>query len=159
MKRLICLIFTMAGIAAVVFAPATSTAASTEGTVTGIGSGSFPGRTSFAGVDLSGFEVATGVITESDGTASGAFHAVLAGRTLLGTAQNIAVEGKVLQGTAGPGTSSFSGLATVDLGNGLPASPGVPFNVETQGGSIVLTIQSTALPSAAFSEGGVTLGN
>ena len=158
MKKLICLIVTIVGIAAVAYAPETSAAASTEGTVTGIGTGSFPGRTSLSGVNLTGFEIATGVITESDGSASGVFHAVLSGRTLLGTARNITLEGNVLQGTATQGTSSFSGLASLDLGNGLPAVPGVPFNVETQGGSMVLTIQSTVLPSTAFSQGGLDIG-
>lgn len=158
MKRLICLILTIAGIAAVVFAPAASKAASTGGTVTGIGSGSFPARTNFSGINLTGFQIATGVITESDGTATGVFHAVLAGRTLLGTARSITLEGNVLQGIATPGTSSFSGLASLDLGNGLPAVPGIPFNVEAQGGSMVLTIQSSALPSTAFSQGGLDIG-
>ena len=158
MKRLICLILTIVGIAAVASAPATSTAASTEATVTGIGAGSFPGGASFAGVNLSSFEIATGVITEADGSAGGVFHAVLAGRTLLGTARNITLEGNVTQGTATPDSSSFSGLASLDLGDGVPAISGVPFNVETQGGSMVLTIQSTVLPSAAFSDGGVDIG-
>jgi hypothetical protein len=158
MKKYICLILTIAGIAVGVTAPATSTAASTEGTVTGIGGGSFPGGSSFAGVNLSGFEIATGVITETDGSATGVFHADLAGRTVLGAARNITLEGIVTQGTATPGASSFSGLASLDLGNGLPAVSGVPFNVETRAGSMVLTIQATVLPSAPFSQGGMDIG-
>ena len=154
MKRLICLIVTIVGITAIISAPTASTAASPEGTVTGIGSGSFPRGASFGGIDLASFEIATGVITESDGSAIGVFHADLAGRTILGTARILTLDGNVLQGSA----NNFSGLARLDLGGGVPAVSGVPFTVETQGGAMVLTIQSTVLPSAAFSEGGLEFG-
>ena len=157
MKIVICLILTIVGIAAVASAPATSTAASTEGAVTGVGVGSFPEGASLAGVDLSGFEIAAGVITGADGSASGVFHAVLTGRTLIGDARNITLEGNVTQGTATLGSGNFSGLASLDLGDGVPAVTGVPFYVETQGSSVVLTIQSTALPSAGFTDGGLDI--
>ena len=155
MKKLICLIATIVCIAAVAYAPETSAASSTEGTVTGIGAGSFPARTSFSGINLSSFDIATGVITEADGSAQGVFHAELSGRTLLGAARLITLEGVVTQGSATPGAASFSGLATLSLGDGLPGVPGVPFNVDTRSGSMVLTIQATTLPSSAFSQGGL----
>ena len=155
MKKLICLILTMAGIAAFVYAPPASTAASTDRTITGIAAGSFPGGASFAGVDLNSFEIATGVITDADGSAAGVFHAELAGRSLLGTARRITLEGTVMQGTAASGSGSFSGLARLDLGDGVPAVSGIPFNVETNAGSMVLTIHSTVLPSAALTRGSV----
>ena len=158
MKRLICLILTIAGLTTAMSSPATTLAASTDGTVTGVAAGSFPVRSSFGGIDLTGFEIATGVITETDGSATGVFHAVLAGRSLLGSARNITLEGNVTQGSATEGSGIFSGLASLDLGNGLPAVPGVPFNVETRDGSMVLTIQSTVLPSVAFDQGGVDIG-
>jgi len=158
MKNLICLIVMVAGISAVVSAPAAaSNAASTEGTVTGIGAGSFQGPARFGGVNLSSFEIATGVITEEDGSAAGVFHAVLRGRSLLGIAQTITLEGNVTQGTVTSETGSVSGLASLDLGNGVPAVSGIPFNVETRGGSMVLTVQSTVLPSGAFSQGGLDI--
>jgi hypothetical protein len=157
MKRSICLIFMIVGIAAVAFAPAASTAASAGGSVTGIGSGSFPGGADFAGTNLRSFEMATGVFTEPDGSAAGVFHTVLTGRTILGQAKSITVEGNVTQGTVSPGSGSFSGLASVDFGDGAPAVPGVPFNVETSAGSMVLTIQSTRLPAAALSGGSLTI--
>jgi hypothetical protein len=155
MKKLICLIFTIIAMAAVITAPAASTAASSEGSVTGIGTGSFAGRPSFAGVNLSRFEIATGIFTEADGSAAGVFHAVLTGRSVLGAAQNITLEGNVTQGFTTAGSGGLSGLATLDLGNGIPAASGVPFIVQTNGGSMVLTIGSTVLPAATFSEGGL----
>ena len=156
MKRIICLVLMIVGIAMVAYTP-TSTAASDEGAVTGIGTGSFPSGANFAGVGLSSFEIAAGVLTEADGSASGVFHAVLTGRTLLGGARNITLEGNVTQGTATLGSGNFSGLASLDLGDGVPAVSGVPFHVETQGGALALTIQSTALPSAGFTQGGLDI--
>ena len=157
MKRIICLILTIIGIAAAVSITPASRASSNEGTVTGIGTGAFPGGASLAGVELSSFEIAAGVITEADGTASGVFHAVLTGSALIGGARNITLEGNVTQGMATPGSGNFSGLASLDLGDGVPAVSGVPFYVETQGGALILTIQSTALPSAGFTEGGLDI--
>ena len=158
MKKLIFLIVMFVGMTAAATIQAPSAAASTEGTVTGIGTGSFPGRASFAGINLSSFEIATGVIAEPDGSAKGVFHAVLSGRTLLGAARIITLEGNVMQGTVTPDASSFSGLATLSLGDGLPAAPGVPFNVDTRNGTMALTIQSTTLPSAGFGQGGLDFG-
>ncbi len=146
------------GITSMTVAPAASAAASAEGTVTGVGSGAFPGRANFAGIDLRSFEIATGVITDSDGSATGVFYAVLSGRTLLGTARVITLEGNATQGLATPGSGNFSGLARLDLGDGVPAISGVPFNVDVRDGSMVLTIQSTVLPSATFNQGGMDVG-
>ena len=155
MKKLICLIFTVAAMTAIVSAPAASTAASSEGSITGIGTGSFPRGANFSGVNLSGFEIATGVLTEGDGTAQGVFHAALTGRTLFGSIRIITLEGSVTRGTAAAGSSTFSGVGSLSLGDGIPAVSGVPFNVETNGGSMILTIQSTVLPTSAFSQGGL----
>ena len=113
MKRIICLIVTIVAVAAMAFAPEHSQAASIESSVTGVGAGTFPSRSNFSGINLSRFEVATGVITDADGSAVGVFHAVLVGKTLLGNARNITLEGNVTQGTG----TGFSGLASLDLGD------------------------------------------
>ena len=154
MKRIICLIVTIIAVATMAFAPEHSQAASIESSVTGVGAGTFPSRSNFAGIILSRFDIATGVITDADGSAVGVFHAVLAGRSLLGSARNITLEGNVTQGT---GSGGFSGLASLDLGDGVPAVSGIPFNVEIRDGSMILTIQSTLLPAARFDQGGVDI--
>ena len=104
---------------------------------------------------LSRFEIATGLFTEADGSASGVLYVVLTGQSILGSERTITLEGNVMQGTAAAGVGNFSGLATLDLGGGLSTISGVPFHVETNGNSLILTIQSTVLPSAAFSQGGL----
>jgi len=158
MKKLICLILMIAGITAVTLAPTASATAIEEGSVTGIGSGSFPAGANLGVVNLRGFDMAAGLFTEPDGSAAGVFHLVLEGRTILGQARRITLEGNVMQGTASQaGTSNFSGLASVDFGDGAAAVSGVPFNVETSAGSMLLTIQSTSLPAGTLNSGGLTI--
>ena len=158
MKKVICLIFMIVFSVSIVTAPAATTAASTDGSsITGIGSGSFPPGANIAGINLTTFDVATGVFTEGDGSAEGVFYADLSGRTALGSVRLITLEGDVTRGTAAAGSSSFSGLGSLSLGDGIPPVPGVPFTVETNGSSMVLTIQSSSLPSTAFSEGALDI--
>jgi hypothetical protein len=107
---------------------------------------------------LDSLQLGTGVIIDPDSSAVGSFHAVLIGRSILGQLQEITVEGKVSQGAVDEnGTASFSGIATLDFGNGAPAGPGVPFSVTTSAGSLVLAIESTTLPAASLTGGSVTI--
>jgi len=80
--------------------------------------------------------------------------------SLLGQPQNIAVDGKVTDGSAGPDSGSFSGVATVDMGDGTAPLPGVPFTVTVTGqgmGTLLLTVGDSGLPDATVAEGGVTI--
>ena len=53
----------------------------------------------------------------------------------LGTPQNVTVEGEVQSGAVGAdGSATFSGTATVDMGDGTPALPDVPFTRHGLGG-------------------------
>jgi hypothetical protein len=127
--------------------------------VTGAGAAAFPGEATFNGISLSGLEVGTGVSIAPDGTASGQFFAVLLGQSLLGQAQEIKVDGKVARGSiATDGSATFGGTATVDLGDGSAPALGVPFTVTATPGSLLLTLGTSALPSAPFSEGSITIG-
>ncbi|MBA2526166.1 MAG: hypothetical protein H0V18_10365 [Pyrinomonadaceae bacterium] len=53
--------------------------------------------------------------------------------------------------------ADFSGIATVDLGDGTAPLPGVPFSVSTTAGNVVLAIKSTTLPAAGLTSGAVTI--
>ena len=65
----------------------------------------------------------------------GEFQAVLLGTSPLGTPQNVTVEGEVQSGAVGAdGSATFSGTATVDMGDGTPALPDVPFTRHGLGG-------------------------
>src|SRR5687767_9125157 len=95
-------------------------AADAEGNaITGAGAASFPAATTFGAVTLSGIEFGQGVFVAPDGSASGHFHAVLLGASLLGQARQITVEGKVRTGGVGTdGGANVGGTAAIDLGDG-----------------------------------------
>jgi hypothetical protein len=82
---------------------------------------------------------------------------VLRGTSLLGSPQNILVEGEARDGSAGGGTATFSGTATVSMGDGTAPLAGVPFTVTASAGSVDLTLNATALPTATVSAGSITI--
>ena len=158
MKKLICVTLIVLGVVAFAFVPTSTTAATEGGTVTGTSQGVFPTGTTLGPVTLDSLQLGTGVIIDPDSSAVGSFHAVLVGRSLLGELQEITVEGKVSQGAVDEnGTASFSGVATLDFGDGATPGPGVPFSVTTSAGSLVLAIESTTLPPASLTGGSVTI--
>ena len=158
MKRIIWATLIVFGMAAFVFAPVPTTAATEGGAITGTAQGIFPAGSTQWPVTLDGLQLGTGVLVEPDNSAVGTFHVVLTGRSLLGARQEITVEGKVSQGTVDQnGTGSFSGIASIDFGDGAPLRPGVPFSVVTSASSLVLAIDSTTLPAASLTGGSVTI--
>ncbi len=152
MKRLTCVFAIVVGFAA---APLIADADSRS--VTGAGKGQFADGAALGAVALQAVELGTGVFIESDGSASGTFHAVLQGSSL-GQPQEITVEGRVSQGSvAADGRATFSGTASLDFGNGTPALPGVAFTVTAGGDGLVLAIDSTTLPAAGLTAGAITV--
>src|SRR5437899_769603 len=126
--------------------------------VTGAAEATFPDGATFNGVPLRGLTLGQGMFIAPDGSATGQFQAVLLGSSLLGTPQNITVEGEVSSGSvAADGSATFSGAATVDMGDGTPALPGVPFTVTVSAGSLGLTLNAVALPTATLSAGSITV--
>jgi hypothetical protein len=158
MKKSIYVTLIVLGMVALAFAPTPTTAATEGGTITGTAQGIFPAGTALGPVALDGLQLGTGVIVDPDNSAVGCFHVVLTGHSLLGKTQEITVEGKVSQGVVDQnGTASFSGIATLDFGDGAPVRPGVPFSVTTTSGSLVMAIGSTTLPPASLTGGSVTI--
>jgi hypothetical protein len=127
-------------------------------TVTGAAEAIFPSGASFNGVPLKGLTLGQGLVIAEDGSATGHFHAVLLGTSLLGIPQNIAVEGEIRDGSsAGTGSATFSGTATVDMGNGTPPTGGVPFWVTASATGVKLSLYTTELPTASVSAGSITI--
>ncbi len=134
-------------------------AAQTETSVTGAGGGIFPPGASYNGVPLDGLKFGFGLTIATGGSAVGHFQATLIGVSALGLTQYIEVEGKVSAGSSvGAGTATFSGAASVNMGDGTPPIPGVPFtvvvatNAQDQG-TLTLTLGTTNLPGATVDEG------
>ena len=126
--------------------------------VTGAAQATLPDGASFNGLRLTGLTLGQGMFIAQDGSATGQFQAVLLGTSLLGAAQNITVEGEVSGGSVGAdGSATFSGTATVDMGDGTLPLPGVPFTVTASAGSLGLILNAVALPTATVTAGSITV--
>ena len=126
--------------------------------VTGAAEAAFPNGTAFNGVPLKGLTLGQGMFIAQDGSAAGQFQAVLLGTSLLGTPQNVTVEGEVRGGSVGAdGSATFSGTATVDMGDGTLPLAGVPFAVTVSAGSLGLILNAVALPTATVTAGSITI--
>src|SRR3989454_4232569 len=133
-------------------------AAAQDAGVTGAAEAAFPNGATFNGISLKGLTLGQGMFIAEDGSATGQFQAVLLGTSLLGTPQNVTVEGEVGGGSVGAdGSATFSGTATVDMGDGTLPLPGVPFAVTVSAGSLGLILNAVALPTATLSAGSITV--
>jgi hypothetical protein len=135
------------------FAPASLTAQDVG--VTGAAEAALPDGAVFNGIPLKGLSLGQGIFIGRDGSATGQFQAVLRGTSLLGSPQDIIVEGEVRDGSAGDGTATFSGTASVSMGDGTAPLAGVPFTVTASAGSIGLTLNAAALPTASVTAGSI----
>jgi hypothetical protein len=132
--------------------------AAQDAIVTGAAEASLPDGSTFNGLALKGLTVGLGISIARDATASGQFHAELQGTTLLGLAREIVIEGEVSTGSVAPdGSATFSGRATVNMGDGGPPLPDVPFTATVSTGGVKLTLNGTALPSAAVTAGSISV--
>jgi len=126
--------------------------------VTGAAEAAFPNGAAFNGVSLKGLTLGQGMYIAQDGSATGQFQAVLLGTSPLGTPQNVTVEGEVGGGSvAADGSATFSGTATVDMGDGTLPLSGVPFTVTASAGSLGLILNAVALPTATVTAGSITI--
>ena len=156
MTRLGFLSAAMLGLAGLL-APAPVAAQDAAG-VTGAAEATLPDGATFNGIPLRGLTLGQGLFIAQDGSATGQFQAVLLGTSLLGAAQNITVEGEVSGGSVGAdGSATFSGTATVDMGDGTLPLPGVPFTVTASAGSLGLVLNAVALPTATVTAGSITV--
>ena len=126
--------------------------------MTGAAEATFPDGATFNGLPLKGLTLGQGMFIAQDGSATGQFQVVLQGTSPLGTPQNVTVEGEVGGGSvAADGSATFSGTATVDMGDGTLPLPGVPFAVTVSAGSLGLILNAVALPTATVTAGSITI--
>jgi hypothetical protein len=126
--------------------------------VTGAAEAIFSNSATFNSVPLTGLTFGQGIFVATDGSATGQFQAVLLGTSLLGTPQNITVEGEVRNGSVGEdGSATISGTATVSRGDGTPPLVGVPFTVKASTQSLGLTLGTNTLPTATVTAGSITI--
>ena len=138
-------------------------AATDEVLATGGAGGIYPPGTTLDGVSINGLQSGFGLEINPDSSALGQFCAVLIGVSSLGLEQNIKIEGEVTNGSRNAANIAvFSGTASVDMGDGLPATPGIPFTVTVttdanSPGTIGLVLGLTTLPNAAVNAGSMTI--
>ena len=130
---------------------------SDDRSVTAAATGLFADGAVLGPVALQGVRIATGVFIEADGSASGTFHAALQGTALGGSPQELTLEGNVTGGSVdGDGRATFSGSASLDMGDGTPPLANVAFSVTTGSDDVVLVIESTQL-TVTLGPGAVTI--
>lgn len=136
--------------------------AGVPGGISGAAGGIFPSGAVLYGLPLNALKLGKGLAIFSDGAASGEVEIELDGISLLGAPQTITVEGQAWSGSFDAfGDPTFSGTATVDLGNGSAPLLNVPFVVRlTSTGvdswTLGLTVAQSALPAAPITEGSIT---
>src|SRR5438094_986267 len=129
-----------------------------ETVATGAGEGIFPSGAALNGIPLNGLQFGKGVDIPGDGSATGDFHALLLGTSLLGQPQKINIVGKASSGSVNPdGSAIFAGLSTVDMGDGTAPLTGVPCSVTATTQGLRLILGNTSLPAATLTAGRITI--
>jgi hypothetical protein len=124
--------------------------------VVAAGAAAFPDGTTFNGIPVSGSTFGFGVLIGD--SAEGDVTITLAGTSLLGEPQEITLMGAVTAGSvSGPGSATFSGTGTLDLGTGA-APTEVPFLVTATTDGLKLTVAGTELPTQSLTNGSIDIG-
>jgi hypothetical protein len=163
MKRRIGILLNVLVLAVGLGAPRLVAAAEPTHVTAGAG-GAFPAATTFANVDVQGLQVAFGAEVTPEGVGFGNLTAVLLGPAVLDVQKVISIQGYITGGTqTAANIAVLTGLATVDLGDGLPPTPDIPFTVTlnrdpaTNQGTVGLATGLGNLPTATLSEGSLSI--
>lgn len=146
--------------ALIAFVPSSACA---ETIVTGAGGGAFPPETSFNGIPINALEFGYGLQIEDTGGAIGQFCTVLLGAAVGDIRQRIVIDGVVSGGSrTAANAATYSGIVTVNMGDGTPPAAGVPFTATivtdaNDQGTLGLVIGQTTLPNAIVNEGSQTV--
>ena len=123
---------------------------------TAAAAGIFPTTPTFNGVDLAGGIYSLGVRSGTDST-YGDVHAEFTGISPLGLYQIISVDGWITSGSIAGGTLTFSGTATLDMGDGPPPTGGLSLTGTVTATGITLTVGGSTLPALPKTDGFTTM--
>jgi hypothetical protein len=123
-----------------------------EQTATAAAAGIFPTTPTFNGVDLAGGIYSLGVRTGTDST-YGDVHAEFTGISPLGLYQIISVDGWITSASIAGGTMTFSGTATLDMGDGPPPTGGLSLTGTLTATGITITVGGSSLPALPKTDG------
>lgn len=148
----------------VMLAIAGSAYAQSDTSTTTAAQGTYPAGVSFSGIPISGLQIGTATLIAADGSAAeGHITVALLGTTPLGVEQDIIVEAEISGGSrVAPNVVNLSGTCSIDLGNGTPATTGVPFVAtittnDLHQGTVALVLGATTLPAATIGDGSMTI--
>ena len=150
-------------VAAIVFCltvagPLTRAEATSKNSISGAGAGGFAAGDTFGGVALTRGTYGLGVLIFEDGTGHGDLAVQLYGSTALGVARRIVVTGWITAGTVNAdGTATITGTCSLDVGDGMPPTGGLPLVANVGPAGIVLTVGGTPLPTLPVSDGWVLI--
>ena len=127
-----------------------------ETMATAAAAGPFTSTPNLGGVELAGGTYGIGVRTAS-GSGYGDLEVQFNGISLIGMFQQITVSGWITSVTSSGGTVTMNGTCTLDMGDGLPPTSGVPIVATLTTSGITLTVGGTALPTLPKSDGFITI--
>jgi hypothetical protein len=114
--------------------------------------GVFSTTPSFNGVELAGGIYGVGLRT-GDGTTYGDLHAEFTGISIIGLYQIITVTGWITSATVVGGTVNFTGIATLDMGDGPPPVGGLSLAGTLTPTGITVNIAGSSIPTLPKTDG------
>jgi hypothetical protein len=121
---------------------------------TAAGAGAFSSTPSVNGVELAGGTFGLGVRSAGPGDLEAQFNGI---NPLLGLFQQVTVSGWITSASTNGGTTTFSGTASLNMGDGTASLTGLALTGSLSASGLTLTVGSWSLGSLPISDGGVTI--
>jgi hypothetical protein len=120
---------------------------------TAAGSGAYTSTPNVNGVELSGGTFALGLRTAGPGDLEANLNGV---QPLIGLFQQLTVTGWVTSASLNGGTMSFSGTASLDMGDGAPPLTSLPLSGSVTASGVTLTVGSWSFGTLPKADGFIT---
>jgi hypothetical protein len=117
---------------------------------TASGSGAYTSTPNINGVELAGGTFGIGMRTAGPGDIEAQFNGV---QPLIGLFQQVTLNGWINSATVNGGTMSFSGTASLDMGDGAPPLTGLALSGSATATGVTLTLGSWPLGTLPMSDG------
>jgi hypothetical protein len=121
---------------------------------TAAGAGAFSSTPNINGVELAGGTFGIGVRTAGPSDVEAQFNGI---NPLLGLFQQVTVTGWITSASTNGGTTTFSGTASLNMGDGTASLTGLPVSGSLSASGLTLTVGSWSLGTLPISDGGVNV--
>jgi hypothetical protein len=123
-----------------------------ETMTTAAGAGAFSSTPNINGIELAGGTFGVGVRSAGPGDLEAQFNGI---NPFVGMFQQVTVTGWITSATTNGGTTTFSGTASLNMGDGLPPLTGLALTGSLSGTGLTLTVGSWSLGTLPISDGTV----